>query len=164
MKSTRKFEFHYQKQKWTIERSRHLYDNRGPSDFSRDEFLDRNRYVEIFKSALRNGITSFREKGAVVINVPDENSRHWSVLCKLDSNNKFFIITVYRVTTGRWWKSFIKVQNRINIMYDYVVTRMTKDERRAKEMDKVFHEVEVELKNDVNYMMNAFNDVERCFN
>jgi len=41
---------------------------------------------------------------------------------------------------------------------------MTKEERILKEMDKVFHEVETELKNDVNYMLNAFNDVERCFN
>lgn len=61
--------FEYIGEKWIIARTNHLYDVRDSAkgDYSRDEFLDNQRYIDIFKCAIRNGLTSFRCKGFNIV-------------------------------------------------------------------------------------------------
>jgi hypothetical protein len=164
MNTIRKFDFEYHGQTWRVQRARHLYEPRNGSEFSRDEFINKNRYIEVMKSALRNGLCSFREKGEVVITIPTTEGKYYSFLVALDEDNKIFVISVYKAHKNTWWKTYITCKNRINCVYkEYIIPRMNKEEKRDKQMDKVFNEVERTERVDARYMMNAFHDVERVF-
>lgn len=150
MKNMYEFKFDYMKTNWTVIKTKHIHDKRGSAqgDYSRDEFLDNQRYTEIFKCALRNGLTSFREKDLVVVTLPSEVGAFYAVLCKLDKYNRITIISVFRKKT-LWWKCYIKVRNRITVFHDYVIPRMNKTDIQHKQMTKIQHNIVMEKENDV---------------
>jgi len=138
-----KLEFFYNKEQYKIKRTKHLYDKRA-SGHQRDAFIDDTRFIKIFKEAITYGLTSFRGKGAVLVNVPIFNGKYFSVLCELDYENTITVITV--LYTRWFWKSFTKVQNRINMVYKhnaevYRVPKMSEKEKMVKRLDSICHEV-----------------------
>lgn len=143
-KTNRVFTFNHHKESWTIKRTRHVYEIRKGSRYARDEFLNQSRYIDIFKHALNHGLTSFREKGNIVVNVVDYQGVFYSILCSLDIKNNITIISVFR-TKSEWWKSFMKERNRINIMRGYIVPQMSMKERENKQHDKILNDIEIEL-------------------
>lgn len=138
--------FQFDKQEWKIARTDHLYDKRGNSDYQRDAFLDDTRYIKIMKRALINGLTSFRNKGKVVVTVPSYAGKHYSILCSLGNKNKIVIISVYYAYKD-FWKTFIKERNRINMVWErnpenlYIVPKMNEKERGFKDLDTLFYNV-----------------------
>ena len=143
MKTT-KLEFFYNKEKYKIKRTNHLYEKRGASEYQRDAFIDDTRFVKIFKEAIISGLKSFREKGPVVVNVPTYNSKYYSILCVLDSRNTITVITVLH--TNKFWKTFSKIHNKINMVYKYQsevykVPRMNEKEKGFKELDSICYKV-----------------------
>ncbi len=126
MKPT-KLEFFYNKEKYKIKRTNHLYEKRGTSEYQRDAFIDDTRFVKIFKEAIIFGLNSFRDKGAVVVNVPTYNSKYYSILCTLNSQNLITVITVFH--TNKFWKTF------------YKVPRMNEKEKGFKELDSICYKV-----------------------
>ena len=163
MKETnRKFKFKYINENWIINKTRHVYESRAYNEYSRDEFIDESRYIEIFKNAIRKGLSSFRNKGQILINVPNYNGTFSSILCELNSKNIITIITVYRCPSKfKWWTTFIKVRNRINIIHEYVIPKFNKEERLSKKYDKLQNEIDMEINADMNYFLNAMKDIER---
>lgn len=143
-KSARKFKFKHHNETWNLRRTRHLYEKREGSRYTRDEFLNQKRYIDIFKQALNNGLTSFRSKGDIVVNVVDYQNVFHSILCKLNEKNEIVIISVFR-TKNNWWKSFIKVKNRINILFNYIVPQMTYEEEKVYKKEKDFNDFKIEL-------------------
>ena len=159
---SRQFKIKFDKKEWTIKKTRHLYEKRVSTHrFNRGEFLDDTRYKEIFRLALINGLSSFRNKGLVVVTVPNFNNSYYCILCELDECNLITVISVW-VEKNSWWKPFIKVRNRINILRGYFVKRMNKSEIMNKEFDKVSNEIELTGEDsDFKYAMNSMSDFER---
>jgi hypothetical protein len=158
----KQFDFEHYGEAWRIKRTRHLYEKRKETQkYSRDEFLDKKRYIEIFKEAIRNGLTSFRNKGVVVVTIPDYAGKWNSLLCTID--NKKNLITVITVFVERyeWWKTFVKTRNRINILNGYIIPKMTEKEKNHKKFDRATEELVTTKDMDYNYFKNAMNDVER---
>lgn len=146
MKGTKgtKLEFFYNNITYKIKRTNHLYEKRGTSEYQRDAFIDDTRFVKIFKEAIIFGLNSFRDKGAVVVNVPTYNSKYYSILCTLNSQNLITVITVFH--TNKFWKTFYKVPNKINMIYKhksevYKVPRMNEKEKGFKELDSICYKV-----------------------
>ena len=135
------FNFFYQGRKWNVKKSFHLFENRNcdPQAYIRDEFLDDNRYIEILKCALRNGLTSFRKK-RVVVTLPCQNGTFYSVLCILDDRNNITVITTFRQRLN-WWKNFITCKHRITVLNDYIIPSMSKKEIQDKQMTKIQHNI-----------------------
>ena len=162
-KNINRIKFNYIGSEWLIAKTNHLYDKRSTSqgDYARDEFLDNERYIAIMKCALRNGLTSFRNKGNVVITLPSVNNIFFSVLCKLDNNNKIVIISVYRKKI-LWWKCYIKEKNRIMVFNDYVIPKMSINDVQNKQMNKIQHQI-IMTKEDKVFkgVMNSIKDLVR---
>jgi hypothetical protein len=158
--NSRNFTFDYQGQTWKIKRSRHLYEERL-NGYTRDEYINKTRYIEIFKEALRHGLTSFRRNNQVVVTIPDYTGRWYSILCNIhEDSNTIDIITVYKARYD-WWKTFRTVRHRINIMYGYVVPKFTKKEIQQKEFDKIVNDIEINRDDvDFKYAMDSLNDYE----
>lgn len=155
---TKEIDFIFHKETYKIKKTKHLLENRKSSEYVRGEFIDNKRFIEIFKRALINGLTSFRNKGPVVVTLPDYNGRFVSVLCELNPRNKITVISVF-VERKYFWKTFIKVKNRINILFDYVIPKMNTKERNNKDFEKVVHNIELNNEDaDFRYIMNSIND------
>lgn len=134
--------FDYIGEKWIIARTNHLYDVRDSAtgDYSRDEFLDNQRYIDIFKCAIRNGLTSFRCKGPIVVTIPADDNVFYAILCRLEKNNKIVIISVFR-KKQLWWKCYIKERSRITVLNDYKIPRMNKQDIQNKQITKIQHQI-----------------------
>lgn len=135
------FHFYYQGVKWNVKKSFHLFENRecDPQAYVRDEFLNDERYTEILKCALRNGLTSFRKK-RVVVTLPCQNGTFYSVLCILNEKSDITIITTFRQRLN-WWKNFIICKERITVLNDYIIPTMTKKEKEDKQMSKIQYNI-----------------------
>lgn len=140
-----KLKFAFNGIEYTIKRTNHLYEKRNASSYQRDAFLDDTRFVKIFKIAMINGLSSFRCKGETVVTLPTYNGSYYSLLCILDENNKITVITVFHMKKY-FWKAFIKVKNRINIVYDkndnlYKIPKMNENEKQFKQLDSICYEI-----------------------
>lgn len=147
-----RFIFRHHNQNFTIIRTKHLYEKRYDSDYTRDEFLDENRYISIFKKALNEGLTSFRNKGRIVINVPNSKNKIFSILCELNENNEITVITVLRRYDFKFWCSFSNCHNRINIVRNFIVQDLSTKERANKKLDSIQYEFE---KTSESYSLNS---------
>lgn len=152
MKVVNDIELQFNNSLYVIRKTYHLTEHRTDNKFSRAEFLDDQRYREIIKHALIGGLTSFRNQRAVVT-VPNFEGKYFSILLELNSQNIVTLISVFH-KQFKFWKSFNKCQNRINIFNGYVVPRMTSQEHYKKQFEKVL--VQRDLKDEDEYFKNAF--------
>jgi len=118
---------------YTISLAEHLFENRetlkGTSKKYRSQQINEKRYKQIFSLALKHGLTSFRNKGVIVITFKDNKSKVYGVLCDLTDSNDIFVISVFRgPKTMDLNKCFIKVHNRINLAYYYTMNELTNQE------------------------------------
>ena len=128
---------------YIIIKSNHLYEERSGNK-QRDQFIDDNRYQEIIIIALQNGLNSFREQGPVVITIANSKKKNHSctsLLIALDKYNNITIITAIQSYGDRkWYRGFIKVKNRINVIPDrYILKRLSDKEIDFKHKDKIFN-------------------------
>ena len=145
MKKEPKLKFEFNGNLYEIKRTNHLYEKRNKSEHQRDAFLDDTRFVKIFKLAMINGLSSYRNKGHVVVTVPTYNNKYYSLLCVLNEYNRITIVSVYHMNKF-FWKTFIKCNNRINILYSrnsevYKVPRMNENEKQFKQLDSLCYEI-----------------------
>ena len=137
--------FQWNKENFTIKRTRHLYETRDGSSYQRDAFLDDTRFIKIFKLALQNGLKSFRNKEHTVVTVPSYNGKYYSILCTLNDKNRITVITVLQFK--KFWQTFSRVHNRINLVYSmnpenlYRVPKMNEKEKGFKALDSMCYEV-----------------------
>ena len=135
MKTNKELELIFNNSKYIIRKTYHLTEHRTENKFSRAEFLDDIRYKEIIRHALINGLNSFRNQRTVVT-VPNFEGKYFSILLELNSQNVVTLISVFH-KKFKFWKSFNKCQNRINIFNSYVVPKMTSEEHYKKQFEKI---------------------------
>ena len=135
MKTNKELELTFNNSKYTIVKTYHLTEHRTENKFSRAEFLDDTRYKEIIRYALINGLNSFRNQ-RVVVTVPNFEGKYFSILLELNSKNIVTLISAFH-KKYRFWKSFNKCQNRINIFNSYVVPKMSSEEHYKKQFEKI---------------------------
>lgn len=152
MKLNKELQLKFNNDVYTIRKTFHIFEHRTEHKFSRAEFLDDQRYTEIIRYALINGLTSFRNKRTVVT-VKNFEGTYFSILCFLDDKNTITLISVFH-KKFKFWKSFNRVQNRINIFNDYIVPKMTSTEHYKKQFEKVL--VQRDLIQEDEYFKNAF--------
>lgn len=154
MKTNKELEVKFNNEVFTIRKTYHIFEHRTENKFSRAEFLDDQRYTDIVRYALIGGLKSFRNKRAV-ITVKNFEDKFFSILCTLDSRNNITLISVFH-RKYKFWKSFNRVQNRINIFKDYVVPKMSSTEHNKKKFEKVL--VDRDLYKEDEYFKNAFKE------
>ena len=151
MKTNKQLELTFNNSKYIIRKTYHLTEHRTENKFSRAEFLDDPRYKEIIRYALINGLNSFRNQRAVVT-VPNFEGKFFSILLELNSQNIVTLISVFH-KKYRFWKSFNKCQNRINIFNSYVVPKMSSEEHYKKQFEKIL--ISRELQEEDEYFKQA---------
>lgn len=119
---------------YSVSKSSHVYDKRNTSVFHRDEFISDSSYKKIIAIALKNGLTSFRHKGPVVVSFQDYKKRKFSLLLFLDRFDlvdDIFVVTVFKGSVDfPFYNHFIRVQNRIWISPEkFTLPYMGKEER-----------------------------------
>lgn len=152
MKAIKELELIFNNSKYIIRKTYHLTEHRTENKYSRAEFLDDPRYKEIIRYALINGLNSFRNQRAVVT-VPNFEGKFFSILLELNSQNIVTLISVFH-KKYRFWKSFNKCQNRINIFDSYVVPKMSSEEHYKKQFEKIV--ISRDLKEEDEYFKNFF--------
>ena len=122
---------------YNLSKSSHVYDKRNTSIFHRDEFISDSSYKKIIKLAIKNGLTSFRGKGAVVVSFTDYKGRIFSILVILDRydlKNDIFVITVFKGSKDfPFYRHFINVHNRIWLSPEKFVLPYMSYEKRQKQ-------------------------------
>ena len=151
MKTNKQLELTFNNSKYIIRKTYHLTEHRTENKFSRAEFLDDPRYKEIVRYALINGLNSFRNKRTVVT-VPNFEGKFFSILLELNSQNIVTLISVFH-KKFKFWKSFNKCQNRINIFNSYVVPKMSSEEHYKKQFEKIL--ISRELQEEDEYFKQA---------
>ena len=151
MKTNKQLELTFNNSKYIIRKTYHLTEHRTENKFSRAEFLDDPRYKEIVRYALINGLNSFRNKRTVVT-VPNFEGKFFSILLELNSQNIVTLISVFH-KKFKFWKSFNKCQNRINIFNSYVVPKMSSEEHYKKQFEKII--IDRDLKDEDEYFKQA---------
>lgn len=151
MKTNKQLELTFNNSKYIIKKTYHLTEHRTENKFSRAEFLDDPRYKEIIRYALINGLNSFRNQRAVVT-VPNFEGKFFSILLELNSQNIVTLISVFH-KKFKFWKSFNKCQNRINIFNSYVVPKMSSEEHYKKQFEKII--IDRDLKDEDEYFKQA---------
>ena len=151
MKTNKQLELTFNNSKYIIKKTYHLTEHRTENKFSRAEFLDDPRYKEIIRYALINGLNSFRNQRAVVT-VPNFEGKFFSILLELNSKNIVTLISVFH-KKFKFWKSFNKCQNRINIFNSYVVPKMSSEEHYKKQFEKII--IDRDLKDEDEYFKQA---------
>jgi len=137
---------------YTISLAEHLYEHRetlkGTAKNHRSLQIDHKRYKQIFSIALKQGLTSFRNKGVIVITFKDTKGKVYGVLCDLTDSNDIFVISVFRgpmiMDINR---CFIKVHNRINLAYHYTMDVLTESEIQKNKQKRSNYYIEKELRN-----------------
>ena len=129
-------------EKFRMTRTNHLFEARA-KDKQRDQYINEDRYKKIITMALQNGLKSFRAKGGVVVVIANSNKKNHSctsILVCLDSNNNIFIITAIQCYgAGKWYRGFMKAKHRIIINpRTYILEKMTNEELKEKETEKIF--------------------------
>jgi hypothetical protein len=152
MKTIKELELTFNNSKYIIKKTYHLTEHRTENKFSRAEFLDDKRYKEIIRYALINGLNSFRDKRTVVT-VPNFEGKYFSILLELNTKNVVTLISVFH-KKFKFWKSFNKCQNRINIFNSYVVPKMSSEEHYKKQFEKI--SIDRDLYEEDEYFKNAF--------
>ena len=151
MKTNKQLELTFNNSKYIIKKTYHLTEHRTENKFSRAEFLDDPRYKEIIRYALINGLNSFRNQRAVVT-VPNFEGKFFSILLELNSKNIVTLISVFH-KKFKFWKSFNKCQNRINIFNSYIVPKMSSEEHYKKQFEKII--IDRDLKDEDEYFKQA---------
>ena len=135
-------EFMLNNETFYIKKTKHRLDKRKDKDkYARDEFLTDEIYSNIFKTAIKEGLTSFRNKGCVVVTVKSYKDSWYSILCVLDNKNIITIITVYHFFHIQLYKAFITVKNRINIVNKYIVPKLQQKELFNKKLEIIDHHI-----------------------
>ena len=117
--------------KYTLYKSDHLYESRHNGKFARDHFITNEIYIDIFKMALLQGLSSFRGK-EVVISVHDAQGSTYNILVDFGENRDLRIVTVFKRTRTQYYPGFIKVQNRINLWKNYTLPKLSRKEKNDK--------------------------------
>jgi hypothetical protein len=128
----------------SVYRTSHTNVSRQNDTYVRDMFIDLRRYKEIISMAIRHGLSSFRNKGPVVISFSDTWRSNFALLVTLD-DERLTIITMYDSKKIDKTKFFIKVHNRINLWHYYQMKTMTKEERRQKRLESIKIDIAVKL-------------------
>ena len=133
--------FNHIKEHFSIRKSNHLLHPRKLSQFSRDYSISDKAYIDIFKLAISNGLRSFR--GQQVVLICSTHKGYISILVDVSkSTNKFIVVTTF-TSYDNFWKTFIKVHSRINLL-QYTIPVLSEKERQTKDLALIDHTIRTE--------------------
>lgn len=133
--------FSHIKEHFNIIKSKHLVHPRKLSNFSRDYSISDKAYIDIFKLAISNGLRSFR--GQQVVLICSTHKGYISILVDVPkSTNKFIVVTTF-TSYCNFWKTFIKVPSRINLL-QYTIPVLSEKEKQTKALALIDHTIRTE--------------------
>lgn len=103
--------------------------SREGNGFVRDQFMNNDRYMMVFKEAMKQGLMSFGiyHPEMILITFTDTWGLHVSILLKRTGDH-FVVKTMYNSKKNFFWKHFPKIHNRINLIHYFTLPAMTKEE------------------------------------
>ena len=133
--------FNHIKEHFNIRKSNHLLHPRKLSQFSRDYSISDKAYIDIFKLAISNGLRAFR--GQQVVLICSTHKGYISILVDVPKSiNKFIVVTTF-TSYDNFWKTFIKVPSRINLL-QYTIPVLSEKERQTKDLALIDHTIRTE--------------------
>ncbi len=99
----------------------HTLDSRRDNGYARDHNLLKDDYRDIINTAIKHGLTSFRDKGRVVISFSDTTGIKYSLLVSI--SKVITIISVFYNTETAYRTNFISVKNRVRLENFYTLNR-----------------------------------------
>ena len=129
------------KEHFSFRKSDHLVHPRKSSKFSRDYSLSDETYIALFKLAISNGLRSFR--GSQVVITCASHKGYISILVDIPKRSNHFIIITTFTSYDTFWKSFIKVPNRINLL-QFIIPKLSEAQKRTKDLALVDHTIRTE--------------------
>jgi len=119
------FSFQYDNKNYNVFPTKHLEDSKFNNSLKRGDFFNAENTQEILEAAIKNNLTSFRNKGLTVIFFKDWKNIINSFLIDFVENN-ITIITIYRDFSGKNYDVFRTVKNRINLINEYIFSDKNK--------------------------------------
>ena len=129
------------KEHFSFRKSDHLAHPRKSSKFSRDYSLSDETYIALFKLAISNGLRSFR--GSQVVITCSSHKGYISILVDIPKRSNHFIIITAFTSYNTFWKSFIKVPNRINLL-QFTIPKLSEAQKRTKDLALIDHTIRTE--------------------
>ena len=127
MNNTKLFTLEFNNKSIPVFRSNHTLTSRRGT-FSRDHNLLKKDYKDFLVTALKYGLSSFRNKGKVVIGFKDTSGVKYSIL--VEFTEVITIVSVYYSTYHKDHRNnFIKEKNRINIQNYYTLDLHEEDKQ-----------------------------------
>jgi hypothetical protein len=102
----------------TAFKSYHVLQKREGSSFTREHGILKQDYVDILNLAMRNGLSSFRNKGLVAITFFDTKHNQYTMLVEI--TDIIYVVSVWYNTNKKYQRIYHKVNQRINL-FDYVL-------------------------------------------
>ena len=126
--------------------TKHLLEKRNNSSVMRSQFEGIDILKKITKVAFDNGLTSFRNKGLIVISVGTFSGGTLSFLVNLQDDNLTFITIFFSRTL--YYYNFKTVHNRINC-FNYIVKRLTPEQKLKTQKEKIFKSIDIFEQNEL---------------
>ena len=102
----------------TAYKSYHVLQRREGSSFTREHGIFKRDYIDILNLAMRNGLSSFRNKGLVAISFFDIKHNQYTMLVEI--TDIIYVVSVWCNTNKKYKRSYHKVNQRINL-FGYVL-------------------------------------------
>jgi len=119
---------------YNVFKADHLFDSRDNKKYTRDNFITDEMYLKILKVSLQEGLTSFRGS-TVVIRFNDSRGGSWGLLVALEEDRSIHIITAYRRSATKWYRSFHKNKNEINLWQKYTLPSLSEKDKLDKKSE-----------------------------
>jgi hypothetical protein len=121
-----------------VYKSSHTSDKRDDSWYERDTYIDEKRYREIIEMAFKQGLTEFKDKGAVAVCFFDDLGYKHTLLLNLnDKGTHYEVFIITAIYSKRFLDKahFIKCHNRLNIWHWYTMKSMSYKEKVSKKLE-----------------------------
>jgi hypothetical protein len=102
----------------TAFKSYHVLQRREGSPFTREHGIYKQDYIDILNLAMRNGLSSFRNKGLVAITFFDTRHHQYTMLVEI--TDVIYVVSVWYNANKKYKRVYHKVNQRINL-FDYVL-------------------------------------------
>ena len=134
--------FDFDHKTYNVIKTKHVMESRVNARIERSRFVSDRLLLEVFKFSFSRGLTSFRDKGQIVLMFFNDRGVQTSLLIELEGYKITLISVYYEKRPGFLKYNFVKVRNRIYL--NKVFTSLSKDEVQENRKSKSMYEIEKE--------------------
>ena len=126
----------------TVKTSNHYSEKREYERWARNERITEDHLEEIVRSAFKNGITEFRNKGEVGVMFKNFKGRTYGLLCELKDSTLSVITLVH---TKKSHHDVFSRDKSIKTIFlrEYVLRKMTEEDKHIKALENLADNIRI---------------------